>query len=228
MICIKCPKCGSNNSQYVSVEHSGSGGSFTDACCGLLLFGPIGILCGLCGASSSYTESYWICHDCGKKFQTDDSKHAEKERIRNAQEELQKKQRRKALLSTANPEILKNIDEEITKSYERCKELKKKLKYAKKEYLKVNPLCKVQHFFRWIGRLIFIGIFSCIGLVFFETMIVPILMILIIGAICILPPYYIKKSQELTEIYESVENAKKYKEYLESLKRARDEEKNNV
>ncbi len=82
MVYIKCPKCGSNNSQYVSVEHSGSGGSFTDACCCMMLFGPIGILGGLCGASPNYTESYWICHDCGKKFQTEDSKSAEKERIR--------------------------------------------------------------------------------------------------------------------------------------------------
>lgn len=67
---MKCPSCGSENCQFVtsSETHSKSFGA-GDACCGFLLFGPIGILCGLCGAES-YTESkeYWICHQCGKKF----------------------------------------------------------------------------------------------------------------------------------------------------------------
>lgn len=66
---MKCPKCGSENTQYVAVHHSGSSGSFTDACCGMMIFGPIGILCGLCGASPGFTDDYWVCHSCGKKFQ---------------------------------------------------------------------------------------------------------------------------------------------------------------
>ena len=77
---MKCPKCGSENTQYVAVHHSGSSGSFTDACCGMMIFGPIGILCGLCGASLGFTDDYWVCHSCGKKFQAGTAKAAEKAR----------------------------------------------------------------------------------------------------------------------------------------------------
>ena len=88
---MKCPKCGSENTQYVAVHHSGSNGSFTDACCGMMIFGPIGILCGLCGASPGFTDDYWVCHSCGKKFQAGTAQAAEKARQEKIQQELNAK-----------------------------------------------------------------------------------------------------------------------------------------
>ena len=203
---MKCPKCGSENTQYVAVHHSGSSGSFTDACCGMMIFGPIGILCGLCGASPGFTDDYWVCHSCGKKFQAGTAKAAEKARQEKIQQELNAKARRKALLSAANPVILQNIDNEVIEAENRYKALKARLKADKQAFLQEYPACKVQNTFRMIGRGIIIALMG------------------LIGVMCMMPPYYIKLSPALTELNEAVENAKKYKEYLDRLKKARDEE----
>ena len=201
---VKCPKCGSENTQYVAVHHSGSSGSFTDACCGMMIFGPIGILCGLCGASPGFTDDYWVCHSCGKKFQAGTAKAAEKARQEKIQQELNAKARRKALLSAANPVILQNIDNEVIEAENRYKALKARLKADKQAFLQEYPACKVQNTFRMI--------------------IIWFLAAMVIGVMCMMPPYYIKLSPALTELNEAVENAKKYKEYLDRLKKARDEE----
>ena len=179
---MKCPKCGSENTQYVAVHHSGSSGSFTDACCGMMIFGPIGILCGLCGASPGFTDDYWVCHSCGKKFQAGTAKAAEKARQEKIQQELNAKARR-----------------------------------------------KVQNTFRMIGRGIIIALMGFIAFLAIDmdeliTIIIWFLAAMVIGVMCMMPPYYIKLSPALTELNEAVENAKKYKEYLDRLKKARDEE----
>ena len=62
-----CPNCESENCNFISQTHTSSG-SFADGCCGFILFGPIGILCGLCGKDTT-TKEFWICNDCGCKFQ---------------------------------------------------------------------------------------------------------------------------------------------------------------
>ncbi len=62
-----CPKCESENCSFHSSTHTTSG-SFCDGCCGFLIFGPIGILCGLCRKDST-TKEFWVCNDCGCKFQ---------------------------------------------------------------------------------------------------------------------------------------------------------------
>ena len=67
---LKCPYCGSTNLTPV-MESSTSGKDFDagSACCGTLLLGPIGLLCGTCGEGKQFTsESYWMCGSCGKKF----------------------------------------------------------------------------------------------------------------------------------------------------------------
>lgn len=84
---MRCPKCGSSDCQIFvtnSVKfHSntkGFGGG--KACCGFMALGPVGVLCGLCGAGKSRTWSeeeqneYWICQNCGKKFTQTDVKYA--------------------------------------------------------------------------------------------------------------------------------------------------------
>lgn len=63
---MRCPKCGSEHVQFAT-HTSGGGVSFSDACCGYILMGPLGLLCGMCGSGVS-TEEFWICHDCGNRF----------------------------------------------------------------------------------------------------------------------------------------------------------------
>ena len=57
---VRCPKCGSTS---VTSAKKGFGGG--KACCGALLAGPLGILCGLCGAN----KMYCVCMKCGHKWE---------------------------------------------------------------------------------------------------------------------------------------------------------------
>lgn len=60
---MACPKCGSNNIQVIS-ESKGFGAG--KGCLGWIIFGPIGILCGLCGMGKSKTKR--ICANCGHQM----------------------------------------------------------------------------------------------------------------------------------------------------------------
>ncbi|MFP4177334.1 MAG: zinc ribbon domain-containing protein [Acholeplasmataceae bacterium] len=62
---IRCPACGSADVQFVTIE-SGSDFSNEHACCGFLLFGPLGILCGLAGDRKQKTVRK--CLNCGTEF----------------------------------------------------------------------------------------------------------------------------------------------------------------
>lgn len=64
---MKCPNCGSQETQFVTNTIT-KGPSFSKGCCGWIVFGPVGMLCSLCGTGSE-TDEYWICHSCGTKFQ---------------------------------------------------------------------------------------------------------------------------------------------------------------
>ena len=67
---MQCPKCGCENCQIISETntegkdfHAGKG------CLGAICFGPIGLICGLCGkGKQTQTTNYWYCPDCGNKF----------------------------------------------------------------------------------------------------------------------------------------------------------------
>ena len=67
-----CPRCGGNDFIPISdVSTKGKDFKAGRACCGFLCFGPIGILCGLCGKGSrTTTTTFWLCKKCGNKFQT--------------------------------------------------------------------------------------------------------------------------------------------------------------
>ena len=69
---MKCPKCGNEKCQIVN-EMSTSGKSFDAAsgCCGAILFGPLGLLCGACGQGKQMKSSnYWLCNECGNKWKS--------------------------------------------------------------------------------------------------------------------------------------------------------------
>ncbi len=65
-----CPKCGQNNCQIINeVNITGKDFSGSKGCCGALLFGPIGILCGSCGSGKKANNvQYWVCNNCGHKW----------------------------------------------------------------------------------------------------------------------------------------------------------------
>lgn len=65
---MKCPNCNSENVSFISNTQK-RGFSVADACCGWLLFNWIGVLCGAIGANKTKTQDYWVCNNCGRKFQ---------------------------------------------------------------------------------------------------------------------------------------------------------------
>lgn len=65
---MRCPNCNSENVNFIS-KTTKRGFYASDACCGALLFGWIGLLCGALGANKTTTSDYWVCNNCGRKFQ---------------------------------------------------------------------------------------------------------------------------------------------------------------
>jgi len=66
-----CPICGSTNcTPIVETSSSGSDFSASKGCCGYIMLGPIGLLCGACGGGKqTRSTTYWMCSNCGNKFQ---------------------------------------------------------------------------------------------------------------------------------------------------------------
>lgn len=68
-----CPFCGADSCQPMqktTTETTTKGYGWGSGCCGMLLLGPFGLLCGLCGASSkskTSSELWWTCLKCGKQ-----------------------------------------------------------------------------------------------------------------------------------------------------------------
>ncbi|MFO7968895.1 MAG: hypothetical protein ACQERX_00425 [Bacillota bacterium] len=61
---VRCPNCNSKKIAYLTKESDGFSGS--NACCGYIIFGPLGLLCGLSGKRESLTLRK--CMDCGHEF----------------------------------------------------------------------------------------------------------------------------------------------------------------
>lgn len=121
---IKCPKCGADNISLVSNTQK-RGFSGNGACCGTMILGPIGILCGSIGANKTSTTEYWVCGSCGNHFQTN-SGNAEKEKIKN----------QGMLLCNTPDDVIENVDLLLTKSTEELTSVKEYYKAAfKDEYL---------------------------------------------------------------------------------------------
>ncbi len=65
-----CPNCGSENCNIINeVITTGKDFSASKGCCGWLLLGPFGLLCGLCGeGKKTHNEQFWVCNGCGNKW----------------------------------------------------------------------------------------------------------------------------------------------------------------
>ncbi len=67
---VKCPNCGHSDCQIIN-EFSTTGTDYdaSEGCCGYILLGPIGLLCGACGeGKETKNTNYWVCKNCGKKW----------------------------------------------------------------------------------------------------------------------------------------------------------------
>lgn len=82
---ITCPHCGSHNTQpivHTSTQTHTGGYSCLGGACGGILLGPVGLLLGLCGRSTTTqtaSQTRWVCRDCGAEFC---SKQDEEKRLR--------------------------------------------------------------------------------------------------------------------------------------------------
>ncbi len=66
-----CPNCGNTENMQAATETTSKGKDFSagKGCCGAILLGPIGILCGACGKGKKISSTtYWLCPKCGHKF----------------------------------------------------------------------------------------------------------------------------------------------------------------
>ncbi len=66
-----CPRC--NDDRCYIIEESETrqkGYGLGKGCCGYVLLGPPGWLCGLFGMGKGRTtrQAFWVCQNCGKKF----------------------------------------------------------------------------------------------------------------------------------------------------------------
>ncbi len=64
---LRCPKCNSEDIQFTSSTTS-KGVSVRNSCCGYILLGPLGLLCGLHKAGETSTSEFWVCRNCGARF----------------------------------------------------------------------------------------------------------------------------------------------------------------
>ena len=67
---MKCPNCGGENCQIINeISTEGTNYDVANGCCGAILLGPLGLLCGLNGAGKqTVNTNYWVCNRCGYKW----------------------------------------------------------------------------------------------------------------------------------------------------------------
>lgn len=108
---MKCPKCGSDHCQFYSTT-KGGGFSAEKSCCGYILIGPLGLLCGALDSKQT-TEEFWVCHSCGNRFTTYDSEKKEREIQKQKQEATKYKQYTKEIADSklTEEEVLRIIEE---------------------------------------------------------------------------------------------------------------------
>lgn len=123
---LRCPHCGSTRLQYTTTVKT-QGVSVSDACCGYVCLGPLGLLCGLCGAGSTKTNESWVCCDCGTKFTTEEAQRAVTQKLQQEQNLAKKQQEKEAQLATWHsmmescpypPEQLSALYDEATRQAE--------------------------------------------------------------------------------------------------------------
>lgn len=86
--------------------------------------GPIGLLCGLCGSGYSTTSEYWVCHECGTKFQAKEAQETQQARLKRLAECEELLKNVPDDIEAQHSQIVQELDE-VTKFVENgCKQLK--------------------------------------------------------------------------------------------------------
>lgn len=232
---MKCPNCGSEHVQFATHTKSKSF-SLSDSCCGFILLGPLGILCGLCGASSS-TKEFWICHDCGHKFSTEKGReHLDNLRRKEMTYQQYKAELDSLYLTEGDYTRMRESSENAQNNFEAVKARKTQIL---EEFL-MNPSPQIHQsakvlLWTWMAKvsclLVFCGIaFAGLGLIisFFATdFILKLgLFLFVVGIIVmilffVIDNYHEKRlmaiSLEYRAVLEDESNAKKEKERYENL-----------
>ncbi len=175
---MRCPNCGSEHVQYAT-KTSGGGFSFLDSCCGYIMLGPLGLLCGACGSGTS-TKEFWICHDCGHKFSTERAKQKEADETRLAGEY----RKNQALLQTAGAKSHRELEDDLeqsTKEHMAAEQTYKEyldacIASGDDELRKNAKILKHEDVVWWVGLVLFFG-----GICTFAGMIVALIPTLIAG-----------------------------------------------
>lgn len=167
---MKCPYCGSEHVQYATSTTS-RGFSLSNSCCGTIIFGPLGLLCGLCGMKSN-TKEFWICQDCYNKFTTEEGKkHIEDER----QEKLTYEQYKKELDELLPKEGGIN---EVNQNKQKASEARSVAQFRLNEAFldltihsdpAIRAKAKVIHsgYHYWLGFLAFVGLVALVMVLLF-------------------------------------------------------------
>ena len=221
-----CPKCGSANVQF-STKVSGHGYSGADGCCGFLIFGPLGLLCGSCG-SGIKTEEFWICNECGNKFSNSAGRKAV---ARQAEIEQTCKRYKQELGSqplehyilkhqTANDELEKVLEEynskfnELVNKYSSVNETVNR--YRKKRAKENNP----GFLYRSVGIIALLIAFVSLICGLWP---ISIASIVLIGVMEAVSQHQLKKlKQKVRDIL--LESESSFRPYFERLKQALDNE----
>jgi len=74
---MRCPKCNSERINLVT-NITTKGYSNNKGLAGCFCFGLPGLLLGLCGSGKQQQGEFWVCNNCGTKFQKNDSDEKEK------------------------------------------------------------------------------------------------------------------------------------------------------
>lgn len=134
---MKCPNCGSENCQYITTtETHGKGFSASNACCGSILLGPLGVLCGACGTGvHSTTHEYWICNTCGRRFNQYEAKKVMEDEVRKIKEFVFYKE---VQAKTANTD--EHYETSLGEKIKEGTALYLDSVFAKEEIIKTNPV----------------------------------------------------------------------------------------
>lgn len=129
---MKCPKCGSEHVQFSS-STTGGGFSAGKSCCGYIILGPIGLICGACGNKETKNE-FWICSSCGHRFSNFDGQQKMSQEAKQLEDAAKRKQYMREI------EAANITREEVLEKLKKIDKERTEMLIKRKEYLK--ELCK--------------------------------------------------------------------------------------
>lgn len=211
---MKCPKCGSENLQFATSTRSGN--STLDSCCGYMLFGPLGLLCG---SNSTETKEFWVCNQCGAKFSTAKIKSSEDQRKQQANAE----ESRRRTIESVPEEVRANIDEECLRANEFYQGAEQAYLLKRKEFFAENPSEKTLFLVKLIPKVMILCVILPLSIALIDTLVAPLIGLVVCCVIANSEPNYAKRlPPEVADARQKMIAAKNRKEVLDKVKAAMD------